>query len=77
MQFSAPRSGAVQLGSLPVPINRNTSEGVVMTLHEIVSQVLNILEHEYDIEGVHDLGPPTIEEIVTRLDEMERDRALV
>ncbi len=30
-------------------------------------EIINILEHEYDVEGVENIGPPTVEEIVKRL----------
>lgn len=36
-------------------------------LETIVAEVLNILEHEYDIEGVEDLGLPTVQEIAKRI----------
>lgn len=36
--------------------------------HEIVEHVLNILEHDYGIEGIEDLGPPTVAEISEKLE---------
>jgi hypothetical protein len=34
----------------------------------IVTETLNIVEHEYGCEDVSDLGSPTIEEIVARIE---------
>lgn len=33
----------------------------------VVTETLNQLEHVYGIEGVEDLGPPTVSEITERI----------